>query len=107
MVCRARWPRAGRQTCVLALPSLDLAGRRLLPVDRLKEMCVAAIIRTLSVENVLDALILAECRGCDGLMDSCIPLFKENLKDLRVSEKWKEMQKNPALLSKLLASFAD
>ena len=89
----------------IAMDLLPLADR--FGVDGLKEMRVAAIIWTLSVENVIDALMLAEYHSCDDLMEACIPLFKENLKDLRAGEEWKEMQRNPALLSKLLASFAD
>ena len=89
----------------IAMDLLPIADRY--EVDQLKKMCEAAIRRNLSVENVIDALLLAEVHDCKFLMASCIPLFKENLKDLSGSEKWKEMKRNPDLLSKLLVSFAD
>jgi hypothetical protein len=59
------------------------------------------------VENVIESLMLDETYNCEDLMATCIPLFKEHLKHLRDSEKWKEMRGNPDLILKLLASTAD
>jgi len=92
--------------------NIDAIGMGLLPIaDRygvkeLQEMCEVAIRRNLSVENLIESLILAETHHCEDLMQSCLPLFKKNLKDLCESEKWKEMKNYPDLQSKLLASYA-
>jgi len=89
----------------IAMDLLPIADRY--EVQELTDMCVTAIRRNLSVENVIESLVLAETYNCENLLNSCVPLFKKNLKDLRKSKKWKEMKKYPDLLSKLLSSFAD
>ena len=88
--------------------NLSSIARFLLPLtDRydvaiLKSRCVSAIISTLSLKNVIEALLLADFHNCPRLKSKCLPLIKENIKMLKTSDDWRELKKNPKVLASLL-----
>ena len=92
------------------LPPKNLSeiARFLLPLaDRydvtiLKSRCVSAIINTLTLKNVIEALLLADAHDCPRLKKKCLPLVKENVKKLKTTEDWRELKKNPDVLASLL-----
>ena len=96
-------------------PPQDLPriARAMLPLaDRyqlitLKSMCVAAVISTLSLANVVSALLLADAHDCPELAKKCFALMKGNIADLKLTEDWKELKKNPAVLMMMVESLAE
>ena len=91
----------------LAPDNLDEVAIRLLPVadkymlDELKQVCDSAIRRILSIENVLDILVMTENHNFCELFEYCLPFFKANVNRLNKNDMNKLDKK---LLVKLLRS---
>ena len=83
-------------------------GMKLLPVadryglDVLKSMCESAIGSRLTVDNIIEVLLLADRHHCPKLTERCIPLFKANVSSLKRSESWGKLKANPDLVVSLL-----
>jgi len=97
------------------LPPKDLPtiAQSLLPLaDRygmliLKNMCITAIISTLSLKNVIAALLLADTHSCPDLKKNCLALMRGNINTLKTAEDFKELKKNPEVLAMVLEDFDD
>ena len=87
---------------VMAEPLLEAADKY--AVDALRLQCEAQLQSTLSVENVLQVLVLADAHGtCDGLKDACLEYVGLHKEAVLVSESWTEMLKstNTALVGEV------
>ena len=73
----------------------------------LKETCDAAITSTLSLKNVIAALLLADTHSCAELTKKCLALMKGNIQTLRKTEDWRVLKKNPEILDMVLEFVAD
>ena len=86
----------------IAMELLPLAKRY--EAHSLGVMCELALRRILSVENVVDILILTEVHGEPknhiGLFEYCLPLYKANALCLKPECK-KKLMEHPGLLLKL------
>jgi len=86
---------------------LDI-GTQLLPLadqyglDELKKMCESAVGSRISVDNVIEVLLLADLHNCPKLTKRCIPLFKANVASLKQSASWAKLKANPFLIVSLL-----
>jgi len=97
------------------LPPKDLPAiaQSLLPLaDRfgllvLKKMCVAALISTLSLKNVIATLLLADTHSCRDLTKKCLEMMQGNIYTLKTTEDFKELKKNPEVLAMVLENFDD
>jgi len=83
-------------------------GTQLLPLadqyglDKLKKMCESAVGSRISVDNVIEVLLLADLHNCPKLTKRCIPLFKANVASLKQSASWAKLKANPYLIVSLL-----
>lgn len=88
--------------------NLESIAFELLPVAKkyggpeLFRMCDMALRRILSVENVVDILILNEVHNVPGLFHYCLPVYKANALLLKEDCK-KKLRNHPNLLLKLAA----
>ena len=70
-------------------------------VDELKALCDSAIRQTLTADNVVQVLHLAENHYCPDLFEFCVPLFKANINTLDKPQLG-SLTADPKLLLKLL-----
>lgn len=62
-------------------------------LDGLKKICIDSMIKTLSVENVIQALVIAECVSeSRKLFEKCLDLIKSNYQVIIKTKQWKEME---------------
>lgn len=71
----------------------------------LKDMCVEAIRCSLSNENVVDVLLLADLHDSPDLMKFGISWFKANVRKLKKSSAWTLLSQNPEIMLKILESL--
>ena len=71
------------------------------------EQCEFAIRGKLEVDRALDALVLADRLGCARLKKGSIDVIAKNLKELRETEKFAELKKNPDLMFEVLYTCGD
>lgn len=77
-------------------------------MDELKEICESAIIADLQVENVVDALLIADMHNCQRLLRAAKTLFKARTAAVKKNHaKWKELAERPSLMLGLLELFAE
>ena len=92
--------------CGLPPENLESLAMDLLPVARqfyayeLRNMCDYALRRTLTVENLVDVLVLSEENCCPGLFAFCLPLYRASASRLK-AECQEKLKANPRLLLKL------
>ena len=88
----------------VAVTLLPLAS--LFKADGLKELCVCAIRRSVTVENLVDVLVCSDASQCQELFDYCLPLFKANASRLN-PESLEKLKAHPELLLKLTQRCAE
>ena len=88
----------------LAMDLLPLADR--FEAYELLDMCDHALRRILTVENLVDILILSEEHFCERLFTFCLPLFKATAPRLKAACKEK-LKDYPELLLKLALGCAE
>ena len=77
----------------MAEPLLEAADKY--AVDALRLQCEAQLQSSLSAENVLHMLMLADAHGtCDGLKDACPEFVGLNTEKVLLSKSWAEMAKS-------------
>jgi len=92
--------------CGLPPENLESLAMDLLPVAmqfrayELREMCDHALRRILTVENLVDILVLSEENSCPGLFAFCLPLCRASASRLTATCQEK-LKANPGLLFKL------
>merc|ERR1712142_959280 len=92
--------------CGLPPENLESLAMDLLPVARqfyayeLRNMCDYALRRTLTVENLVDILVLSEENCCPRLFAFCLPLYRASASRLK-AECQEKLKANPRLLLKL------
>ena len=86
--------------------NLESIAMELLPVAHmygvveLRALCDRALRCNLTVDNLVDILILSEINNCPGLFTFCLPLYKANASRLKVDSEAK-LKKYPGLLLKI------
>ena len=86
--------------------NLESIAMELLPVAHmygvveLRALCDRALRCNLTVDNLVDILILSEVNNCPGLFTFCLPLYKANASRLKVDSEEK-LKKYPGLLLKI------
>ena len=91
---------------------LESIAMELLPVayqyvaGKLRQMCVHALRRILTMDNLVDILILSETNECPELFSFCLPFYKANAKRLKPDDKEK-LKANPGLLLRLAEGCAE
>ena len=90
----------------IAIKLLPLADKYLL--SELKQLCVTAIRRVLSVENITEVLQIADDHDCPDLFKYCVPFFKANIEGLEPAS-WDKLFGNlsQSLFKKLLKACSD
>ena len=97
--------------CGMPPENLESIAMELLPVahqygvTELRALCERALRRILTVENLVDILVLAEVNDCQGLITFCLPFFKANSSCLK-AECEQKLKWHPALLLKLVKGCA-
>ena len=71
-------------------------------LQELKDLCEASIIRCLSIDNIFEALFLADSYDCRKLRVRAQNDFKTHADILKKSGKWCMLKSNPDLLLELL-----
>ena len=70
--------------CAMPPANLESIATKLLPVAHqygvidFRALCERALRRILTVENLVDILVLAEVNDCHGLITFCLPFYKAN-----------------------------
>ena len=92
--------------CGLPPEDLESFAMDLLPVSRqfraygLRNMCDHALRRILTVENLVDILVLSEENFCPDLFTFCLPLYKATASRLQAAC-LEKLKAKPKLLLKL------
>ena len=86
----------------IAFDLLPLADKYAL--DELKAACEDIVRSLLTVDNVIQTIILADLHHCPDLFRFCLSLFKENMDELKTKEEWRSLRQLPDLLERLLLS---
>ena len=77
-------------------------------MDELKRICESTMRANLQMENIIDALLLADMYNCSSLLRDAKTLFKPLVKFLKKNENdWSKMAERPGLLLELLGGFAE
>ena len=84
----------------IALSLLPLADKY--GLDELRKSCVKAIRQSVSEENVIDVILLAENLRLPALLRYCVPVFRAHAETLEKGSHWGKLKRNPDLLAKLL-----
>ena len=71
----------------------------------LKKACENVICAHLKVDNVIDALLIAEMHDCPTLMEHASTVFRMFAEELKKGENWNKLKKNPDLMFKLLSKY--
>jgi len=71
----------------------------------LKEMCESDLNLHLSVDNVAEALLLADRLDCPNILHNATTIFKRNVGDLIQRDDWNKLTDNHNLVVKLIESF--
>ena len=91
---------APKEISSIAMELLPLADRY--ELEELKLMCESVIDSHLTVDNVIQVLLLADRHNCPKLTKLCIPLFKANISYLKGKESWGKLKENFDLIVSLL-----
>ena len=86
----------------IALDLIPFADKYLL--EGLKAACELSLQRVVSSDNLIETIVLAHVHRCPDLFKFCVPLFKENVDELKENPQWNELLQMPDLLSQLLVS---
>ena len=77
-------------------------------IDELKEICASALSDNLQVQDVIDALLLADMHNCQGLLRAAKTLFKAHSATVKEDQaKWKKLTERPNLMLQLLECLID
>ena len=77
-------------------------------IDELKEICASALSTNLQVQDVIDALLLADLHNCQGLLRAAKTLFKAHSATVKEDQiKWKKLVERPSLVLQLLECAID
>jgi len=77
-------------------------------MDELKEICETVIHANLQVENVIDALLLADTHNCANLLHGAKSLIKEHAASVKENRaKWNKLKERPDLLLELCEHFIE
>ena len=77
-------------------------------IEKLKRICESAICANLGVENIIDALLVADMHNCASLLRDAKVVFKALAEILKKDQtKWNKLTKSPGLLLQLLESFIE
>lgn len=75
-------------------------------LNDLKAACVDTIRSSVTVENVIRTIVLADLHQCPELFRHCLPLFKENAEYLKTKEEWQLIRDVPNLMERLFLCAA-
>ena len=76
--------------------NIDKAACELLPkaeeyqLEELKAKCEEALSRTLTIETVIDILLLADTHNAKNLKESCLTFIAKNIIDVKTTQPWRE-----------------
>jgi len=73
-------------------------------MDELKKICESTMRANLQLENVIDALLIADIHNCSSLLRDAKTLFKSLAKFLKNEDDWNKLAERPGLLLELLRS---
>ena len=90
-------PKDLRKIAMELLPVADRFG-----LDKLKEICASALQQEISIESVIDIMLLADTLHLPALLRYCIPFFQAHVKNLQSGSHWSKLDDRPHLLKKLL-----
>ena len=77
-------------------------------MDELKRICESTMRANLQMENVIDALLIADTHNCSSLLRDAKTFFKPLAKFLKKKENdWNKLVERPGLLFELLSCLAE
>ena len=98
---------SGRLPCNISAIAQDLLPlAEMYALDELKAACVDTIRSSVTVENVIRTIVLADLHQCPELFRHCLPLFKENAEYLKTKEEWQLIRDVPNLMERLFLCAA-